>query len=91
MKKVEIYKASRLTKFEEVPSIQIIIEKEVQHSDLGPEDGTLEEAYIFYQKEAKKLAVALENALPQATLWRLTAELMGRQAARTGFMGLTKE
>ena len=85
MKTVYTFKASRVSSDDPVESTAIIIDKEI------PPAKDLTEAFRRYEREAWMLANNLIRALPQGTLNRLTAELMGRAAAREGYKGAAEK
>lgn len=75
MKTVRVYKAQPITKNEEVKSVTIYINAEIEHAK------TLEDAEFVYQEDASMLADALFNSLPQGTADRLLIELLKRKTS----------
>ena len=78
--KLCIFKASPLGE-KAVPDMEIKIRTQM------PETKTLDETFSIFQCDAELIADALFASLPQGTLDRLTAELIGRTARRMGYMG----
>lgn len=74
MKTVNIYKAQRIGQHMEVESVTINVHEEL------PEQETIAESDIIFEKEALTLADALLEVLPGGTVDRLMAELLRRKA-----------
>jgi len=84
MRQLAVHKASPLGEPGEIETTHILIELPI------PDCDTLAETFAIYEHDAKLIAEALFGALPQATLYRLLADLMGRYAEKDGYKGVMK-
>jgi len=84
MKTIKLCKAGPFGNVKKVDSVEIIIMDEIPSFD------SLDTAEKFYTEQAKKLADALFESLPQGTLDRMFYALMGRKLKTCYYRGLTK-
>ena len=85
MRTCKVFKASPIVSEEPIENMTIEIHQSI---DLSLDKSTsLEKAFSVYETDAENLAEALLSSLPQGTMDRLIAQLMGNRAAQMGYKG----